>query len=174
MSRTFKDRPWLVRSYDKSEPLVDEYHNHLDFGKPVYKTVLVRDEKGEVVTQDEARNGWHRTAEGNFTYGPYTRTFRVTKQVLFGYMADHCTINEPQVLGRSYRENLSPCTRFVQTTKNNRPRSWEKRYFHKGMRANERDAIKGYEKLYNGGEEVDLYEDERTETRVRFHKGYWD
>lgn len=51
MSRTDKDRPYWVRSVDPTENR-SAYHYHTQFGKEVYRTYRVYDEKGEPVWEE--------------------------------------------------------------------------------------------------------------------------
>lgn len=122
MSRTLKDRPYWVKVNDKNlarTPL----HNHEDAGKPVYRNVTVKDDKGKPVRETYTYTGllgyriWKRY-EGYKLYSTWAelladsdeRVFlppyyyelrgekegtRVKREVtLVGHRPTECTIND--------------------------------------------------------------------------------
>jgi len=113
MSRTHKDRPYAIRAAKpRNGEQTTTWHDHLAFGKPVFRSRLVRDEHGNPVEHEYEINRYTRLEDGSYGYKKATRIGHRHEQVADGHYADYCTANiSPYELGEGVH---APCTTYLR------------------------------------------------------------
>jgi len=193
MSRTFKDRPYWVRTNDEHEPR-DVFHDHLSFGRPVYRTVPVTDEAGATLTEigsTEITAGYHiYMISGGVRYYSAFKWYRVRKSLeaevlsvapvmktiswerpvtgrkLIGYVASHCTGDEPMTK-QDPDGWFRPCSPSLEYRRETILKSNRKLY-HRVSRAQEQRGLKALTRFADNGESYDDAWDVSL-TRQQFH-----
>lgn len=161
MSRTFKDRPYWVKTNDPKNLEVITYHHHVHFGRPLWKTVPVRDAEGNLVTTEETVKHYH-------TGEPYIVTRGVYENRLVGYTSKECDAHEPED-GTHYSESLRNCGHYLRLLNPGRRTRDDKTEKHRSSRARQRDLLKNITKTgaLEDEDEVFMAQENMTETWAR-------
>lgn len=148
MSRTFKDRPFNVRSNDRNETRRHPYHDHNGFGRT---RTISTDENGQ---------------ELHYYSAAYRRAVKLNS------FAGHCTLDEPW--SETQATSLEkPCGYLIRCN-SNRPRKTDRVFYHSGHRNSERSQLTRIIVLFNTGSDVEeASQAEPLNTRVRRHYGWW-
>ena len=203
MSRTFKDRPYMVRLNDVTTEGRYIDHQHAHAGEPVTRYVNALDEFGEpafreteyiqatgyTVVDDEGNRFFVKDHDEASRY-----SIRVIHQkkcisyspihefVIVGYRPTECTADLPvksmhDVWGRSSTTHL--CAPHLSYKGywygRNRPQTDAKRAYHASARHAEKQALKRAQKAYNYNDDDLLGEElEKSFTRQQRHIGWWN
>lgn len=147
MSRTFKDRPFEVRSNDPRERRL-AYHNHDRFG--IIRTIPT-DENGNEI---------------GYCSAAYRRAVNTNS------FADHCTLDEPWVKSPQ-NAFQKPCGYYIYSH-SNRPRKTDRTDYHGGHRKNETNWLVHVIAVANAQYDVDeMLEHEAVNSRNHRHNGWW-
>lgn len=149
MSRTFKDRPYWVKTNDPKNLEVITYHHHTRFGRKLEKSFPVKDENGERVTKEVEFTTY-------FSKETHTVTVDVYESRLIGYHSTECDAHEPEN-GGHYSESLRNCGHYLRLHNYGSPTSYEKTEKHRATRARERNLLKNIIKLEEVEDEDEVF-----------------
>lgn len=175
MSRTFKDRPFWVRSNDVTETRY-EHHNHGQFGEENLIRCPVKDENGDPVYELKTVPRGYYNENGSYVYSEYSWYALVTEVTVASVTKDYCTINEagPSIHSYRARTDVNACSYILFENKFNRPLKKEKKIYHGAAKAAERAFLVKAAKLYNNGWDAEEFETETMTTRTNMHRGWWN
>jgi hypothetical protein len=194
MSRTDKDRPLWVK---RNDPTLLRYtdHNHLILGKVFYKKVYLRDNNGNLLTEEKTATRevfrWGAAYKAGFydehnliqndvfveaEYEPrFKHLWREEEYTYLDYVsirvprvtyADHCTEGEPLESGK----DTKPCT--PELTIEGLRQGWvdtdARQMYHGSERRRKRDALKRYTKEANTYGWENLDDDDTPDTLRRY------
>lgn len=173
MSRTDKDRPWFIRALDDTV-IRSERHRHSLFGSPIYDYIPVLDENGSQTLESRSIYSRYVDENGAEQVGLHDEMLPAWERILVGYMPDHCTIDDEKHVSTHNELMNYPCFR-MERQNHYRPDDEEKRIFHGGKRARQRQALSSLAKnlRFNDVEAEDFLDDERLYEGIHIHEGAW-
>jgi hypothetical protein len=149
MSRTFKHRPYWVRSNDPKNEHRVAWHDHDHLGEPIYEHRLVRDENDETIEVEKTY----------LTYGGEPRTYKtaLTEKILIDYISEECTINIP-LLDDNTR--YIPCHyQIAWWSVAQKSYKAGRMFAHDSENAHLMQTLGNLRKAYNSGEDLEDLED---------------
>lgn len=173
MSRTDKDRPWFIRALDDTVTRT-EVHRHRMFGDPIYDTQPVLDDNGVQAFEMKSVYSRYTDDDGIEQVGWHDELLPAWERIFVGYTPDYCTIDEVKQ-ARNYDELMRfPCY-YVERQTHYRPDDEEKRIFHGGKRARQRQGLHSLVKNLrsNDVDADDFLDDERLYEGSHIHEGAW-
>lgn len=173
MSRTDKDRPWFIRALDDTV-VRSERHRHNLFGSPIYEYIPVLNEDGSRALEQKTTYSRYTDDDGVEQVGWHDYLAPAWKRILVGYMPDYCTIDEEKHVSTHDELMNYPCFRMERHNRY-RPDDEEKRIFHGGKRARQRQGLNSLVKNLrsNDVEAEDFLDDERLYEGIHIHEGAW-
>lgn len=153
MARTDKDRPWRMRETDPTE-FREAFHDHLSFGKELYRHRRVRDTNGEIVTEVKIYKGW----KPGVGYVNVEHVVAVYEKIFIGHVLDHCSLDESLTGAYDHRHWLLPCSYTVRSTQNWRGTKSYVKTFHSHSKTSERAALTRARGLFNSAD-LDEWDD---------------
>jgi len=191
MSRTFKDRPFWVKSNDPSLRR-SASHGHLRFGIPIYRRVPVKDENGNFVYNEylgyrliERENAALKLGitdlyrvidkpEFGFLFRkePHIYTDGIKyERVIVGYHPDHCTIAEPAT---SSSDISFGCHYWFDINYSADMPKFYRQQHHVKQRRAKRDSLVKYVKEFNSNgldDDFSYASDSSHDPRIK--RGWW-
>jgi hypothetical protein len=166
MSRTFKHRPYWVRSNDPKNEHRVAWHDHDHLGEPIYNYRLIRDENDKTIEVEKTYVS---------SYDGYVKTYTtaLTEKIVVGYISEVCTIDIPL---QDDKTRYIPCHyQIAWWSVAQKSYKAGRMFAHDSENAQLMQTLGSLKKAFNSGEDLEEWEEyEELKKTGKTYRNWYD